>query len=112
MNTVVWHITMSLDGFITGPDDTMEWAFQFDSDRLADDVMRATGAILGGRRWYDAAVMKYDGVDGIYGGAWRGPVFVLTNRVADAPDDLKVTFLREPIEAAGHRPRRSRHEES
>ena len=43
---------------------------------------------------------KYDGVDGIYGGAWRGPVFVLTNRVADTPDDSKVTFLREPIEAA------------
>ena len=100
MNTVIWHITMSLDGFIAGRDDAMEWAFRFDSDRLADDVMRATGAILGGRGWYDAAVMKYDGVDGIYGGAWRGPVFVLTNRIADAPDDPKVTFLTEPIEAA------------
>ena len=100
MNSVLWHITMSLDGFIAGRDDAMEWAFRFDSDRLADDVMRATGAILGGRGWYDASVMKYDGVDGIYGGAWRGPVFVLTNRVADAPDDSKVTFLREPIEAA------------
>ena len=35
MNSVVWHITMSLDGFIAGRDDAMEWAFRFDSDRLA-----------------------------------------------------------------------------
>ena len=40
---------MSLDGFIAGRDDGMEWAFRFDSDPLADDVMRGTGAILGGR---------------------------------------------------------------
>jgi len=22
----VWHVTMSLDGYIAGPDDTMDWA--------------------------------------------------------------------------------------
>ena len=27
MSDVVWHVTMSLDGFIAGPDDSMEWAF-------------------------------------------------------------------------------------
>jgi hypothetical protein len=25
----VWHVTMSLDGFIAGPDDAMDWAFRF-----------------------------------------------------------------------------------
>jgi hypothetical protein len=25
MGVVLWHITMSLDGFIAGPDDAMEW---------------------------------------------------------------------------------------
>lgn len=25
MGKVVWHVTMSLDGFIAGPDDAMEW---------------------------------------------------------------------------------------
>jgi hypothetical protein len=25
---VIWHITMSLDGFISGPNDSMDWAFE------------------------------------------------------------------------------------
>ena len=102
MSKVIWHITMSLDGFIAGKDDAMEWAFRASSDAnsLAEDVKHATGAILGGRGWYDAAVEKYDGVDGIYGGDWSGPVFVLTHRTDDAPDDPKVTFLDEEIEVA------------
>ena len=81
MNKVLWHITMSLDGFIAGPDDTMDWAFDASSggNELADEIRRGTGAILAGRRWYDVATAKYDGVAGIYGGAWSGPVFVLTH---------------------------------
>jgi hypothetical protein len=47
---------------------------------IADEVLRSAGAILGGRRWYDVAQRLYDGVDGIYGGKWRGPVFVLSRR--------------------------------
>jgi dihydrofolate reductase len=51
MSRVVWHVTMSLDGFITGPDDSMEWAFDYDQPNpVADDVMKATGAIIAGRR--------------------------------------------------------------
>jgi hypothetical protein len=26
MSSVIWHITMSLDGFIAGPNDSMDWA--------------------------------------------------------------------------------------
>jgi hypothetical protein len=25
---VLWHVTMSLDGFIAGPDDAMDWVFE------------------------------------------------------------------------------------
>ena len=25
MGTVIWHVTMSLDGFIAGPNDSMDW---------------------------------------------------------------------------------------
>jgi dihydrofolate reductase len=62
--------------------------------------MSETGAILGGRRWYDVAAEKYDGVDGIYGGAWSGPVFVLTHRPDDAADDPTVTFVSDGLKAA------------
>jgi hypothetical protein len=29
MAAVVWHVTMSLDGFIAGPDDAMDWVFDY-----------------------------------------------------------------------------------
>lgn len=103
MRQVVWHVTMSLDGFIAGPDDSMEWAFEYPEApiRLADEVMRSTGAILAGRRWYDVATERYGGREGIYGGAWEGPVFVLTHRAADHDvSDPGVTLLTGDLEDA------------
>jgi dihydrofolate reductase len=110
MSTVIWHITMSLDGFIAGPDDSMDWAvgewsddgtntrdIEVERSTVADEVMHSTGAILGGRRWYDVAEQLYDGVDGIYGGQWQGPVFVLTHRPPDDTADDTVTFLSTPL---------------
>jgi dihydrofolate reductase len=110
MGRVVWHITMSLDGFIAGPDDSMDWVvrewtdgggntrdIEVERSTTADDVLRSAGAILGGRRWYDAARRLYDGVNGIYGGQWRGPVFVLTHRPPDDAANDSVTFLSTPL---------------
>jgi dihydrofolate reductase len=106
MSSVIWHVTMSLDGFIAGPEDSMDWIVAQWSDggensrdiaaqrsTVAEDVLESAGAILGGRRWYDAAVRKFDGYDGIYGGQWKGPVFVLTHRSPDADHHPAVTFL-------------------
>jgi dihydrofolate reductase len=118
MSKVIWHITMSLDGCIAGPDDSMDWAVSEWSDDgtttrdievgrspMADEVLRSAGAILGGRRWYDVAERMYNGVDGIYGGQWRGPVFVLTHRPPDDTADDTVTFvsssLTEAVATAG-----------
>jgi dihydrofolate reductase len=110
MCSVVWHITMSLDGFIAGPNDSMDWVVREWSDDgtdtrdievarsgIADDVLRSAGAILGGRRWYDVAVRLYNGVDGIYGGDWRRPVFVLTHRRPDDGANGSVTFVSMPL---------------
>jgi len=50
---VVWHVSMSVDGFIAGPEHAMDWIFEHGgSIPMADEVMNATGAILaaaGGR---------------------------------------------------------------
>jgi dihydrofolate reductase len=110
VSRVIWHITMSLDGFIAGPNDSMDWAVRewsddgantrdIDVDRsaIADEVLRSAGAILGGRRWYDIAQRLYDGVDGIYGGEWRGPVFVLTHQPPHQAAPDSVTFLSSPL---------------
>jgi dihydrofolate reductase len=103
---VIWHVTMSLDGFIAGPDDSMDWVVSQWSDGgentrdvdvqrsdVADDVLNLAGAILGGRRWYDVAVSKFDGYDGIYGGQWNGPVFVLTHDPPDSDHHPAITFV-------------------
>src|SRR4029434_11056792 len=88
---------MSLDGFIAGASESMDWVVAQWSDggentrdidvqrsAVAEEVLQAAGAILGGRRWYDVAVRKFNGYDGIYGGQWKGPVVVLTHPPADA----------------------------
>jgi dihydrofolate reductase len=113
MSSVIWHVTMSLDGFIAGPDDSMDWVVAQWSDggtktrdidvqrsAVADDVLQAAGAILGGRRWYDVAVRKFDGYDGIYGGQWKGPVFVLTHRPPDANAHPAITFFSGSVSDA------------
>jgi dihydrofolate reductase len=67
---------------------------------VADNVLQSAGAILGGRRWYDAAIRKFDGYDGIYGGQWKGPVFVLTHRPPDPDHHPAITFLSERLSDA------------
>lgn len=70
-----------------------------------DEYVETTGAVLGGRDGFDA----YPDVSGIYGGAWQGPVFVLTHHPEDAQPADGVTFLscdvaeavRSGLEAAG-----------
>src|SRR5215510_1300430 len=53
---------MSLDGFLTGPDDAMEWVFECEGpNAVVDEVIRTTGAILAGRRWHDLAIVRLNG---------------------------------------------------
>jgi dihydrofolate reductase len=101
MTAVVWHVTMSLDGFIAGPNDAMDWVFDYfseESNETAADVIEATGAIIMGRNTYEVE----DRVrSGIYGGAWTGPYFVLTHEPpAVVPDWMTGQFIDEDIEAA------------
>ncbi|CAL9659103.1 hypothetical protein SUDANB176_06918 [Streptomyces sp. enrichment culture] len=103
---VLWHFTMSLDGFVAGPNHEMDWMTGFTfRPGLIEEYAGTTGAVLGGRNGWDA----YPDAGGIYGGAWHGPVFVLTHHPQDAPPAAGVTFLscdvaeavRIGLEAAG-----------
>lgn len=99
MSKVLWHITMSLDGFIAPRDYSAEWMFEHGSaGPMGREVMERTGAILAGRRGYDLGMRAGAGRRAIYGGAWHGPVFVLTHRPADSAGG--VTFLSSGIEQA------------
>jgi dihydrofolate reductase len=62
--------------------------------------MESIGAVLGGRRWHDVAMARYHGRRGIYGGAWNGPVLVLTHEPPADPPDPEIGFVTGTIEDA------------
>jgi dihydrofolate reductase len=103
MTLVQWNASMSLDGFIAGPDDAMDWVFGYDGPNpLVDEIISSTGAILAGRRTFEAGRKpgQHEEATKPFGGAWEGPQFVLTHRPpADEPDP-SITFLSGDIAAA------------
>jgi dihydrofolate reductase len=100
MGTICHH-EISLDGFIAGLDDSMDWAFAYGKPTsLVDETMQRIGAILAGRRWYELAIERWDGVDGIYGGAYEGDVFVLTHHPPEESADQRIRFISDGIENA------------
>ena len=76
---VLVHATMSLDGFIAGPDDAVDWVFEYVEPSAADDeVIKTTGAMPGAGAATTWARETQAKKAAPYGGAWTGPVFVLT----------------------------------
>lgn len=92
---LVVNRAMSLDGFIAGPDHAMDWIIGFGREFAFPEVMQATGAMLVGRGTYEVG-RRMAAEDTDYDG---GPVFVLTHRPPDEPDD-GVTFLGGDLEDA------------
>jgi len=81
---VLWHVTMSLDGFIAGRGDAMDWVFKLAAGPDAEVGQRA----------------KRPEMRKAYGGAWTGPQIVLTHAPPSAPPDETITFLSSDIDTA------------
>ena len=99
MSKVLWHTMVSADGFIAGPNGDMRAFFDVDggSGETAREVVRSIGALLVGRRTQDVEDRDQPG---FYGGAYRGPFFVLRHDPPAEPPVVKgVTgrFLNLPI---------------
>lgn len=78
---VLVFFTMSLDGFVAGPDHDMGWMTGFTAQPgLIDEYIETTGAVLAGRDGFDSAI----GDSRPWGGRWEGPIFVLTHHPEDA----------------------------
>lgn len=93
---VQWAFAMSLDGFVAGPGHTMDFqARATNPDGMLEDYIESTGAVLAGRDGYDSAVSVNP-----YGGAWKGPIFVLTHHPEDARPREDVTFLNTTVQEA------------
>jgi len=110
---VSFNISMSLDGYINGPDVTPEqglgrggeflheWAFNGNEKnrKLIEESLQGVGAIICGRRTYDLSIPWW-GADGPSGDL-RIPVFVLTHTPPDdVPEGSVYTFATGGIEDA------------
>ena len=114
MAKIVLDMSMSLDGFITGPDDGMENPMGVDGHRLHDwlsdgsgdprtyrptiepsaavfDEVMATGAVITGRRTFEQAHgWNGDHHDGV-------PIFVPTHNMPPGPPPGNVRFVTDGI---------------
>ena len=98
---VVVNRCMSLDGFIAGPGDSMDWG---DGRALADfvapddlaEVAAATGAMLVGRRTWEVGDRMEAEEPGSNDYPFSGPMFLLSHRPLDPPDP-EVTILSGDI---------------
>src|SRR5829696_3310200 len=116
MSKVVLYMSMSVDGFITGPDDEMGRGLGVNGERLHEwlwpggvdprthrpedgsnatvfDELMDTGAVITGRRTFDFA------------GHWAGdhhdgvPIFVLTHAAPDEPAPGHARYVTDGIES-------------
>jgi dihydrofolate reductase len=80
----IWHLTMSLDGYMADARGTLDWMPRdAGAAPMGTALIPTIGAILAGRRTYDGG-LDADG-SGPYGGAYTGPIFVLTHRPGPTP---------------------------
>jgi dihydrofolate reductase len=111
MGTVFIHVTMSLDGLIARPNDTLDWAFHYGTDHMVPEVMGEIGAVVLGNRGFKEGTMNESRLP--YGGMIKVPHFVVTHE-ANAPvtiGGVTFTFLSGGIQsvieaakqAAGHK---------
>jgi dihydrofolate reductase len=113
VSMVIYDMSMSLDGFVTAaeisPEEPLgiggerlhEWAFPGTDPRgisLLEQSVQSEGAIIVGRRTYDAS-LPWWGTNGPTGET-RTPVFVLTHRESPPPLDGGVyTFVTDGIDS-------------
>jgi hypothetical protein len=51
MGKVLVHATLSLGGFMAGPNDEMDWVFKRSGpNKVGDEVMKTTGDVVVGKR--------------------------------------------------------------
>jgi dihydrofolate reductase len=116
MGKVIFDISMSLDGFITGPDPLPEnplgtggirlhdWGYadKRDADaRVIDEMMQTTGAMIASRRVYDESRWGERDPWGNPPGT-HVPVFVISHDVPEGMDDAGpvYTFVTDGLESA------------
>jgi dihydrofolate reductase len=112
MATMLYSVTMSVDGFIAGPGGDMSWLTpHLGPNPPVEELVTRIGALLVGARTFrgDDPHRGTEREGKPFGGGWEGPQVVLTHHVPDDPvpgirfaGDLE-TAVALAREAAGDR---------
>ncbi|MFC5831976.1 dihydrofolate reductase family protein [Nonomuraea insulae] len=105
MSKLLYSVTMSADGFITGPGGDMSWLTpHIGPNPLVDELIGRIGALLVGNRTYrgDDPHRGTEKEGKAFGGGWEGPQFVLTHHIPQTsqPDVEFVGDLATAVTAA------------
>jgi dihydrofolate reductase len=95
MGQVLWHVTMSLDGFIAGHGGDMSWLTPYlGPNPIVDELIGNIGSLLVGNRTFrgDDPHRGTPKEGKAFGGGWSGPQFVLTHHPPETPVP-DVTFV-------------------
>jgi|SRR5215211_2715415 len=96
--------SLSLDGYMAGPDHDMDWVFDYAADAptdVVDEMIETTGTILAGRGSYNVGRgSRRQETSAPFGGRWSGPQLVLTHDPPDDEADPSITFISGDIRDA------------
>ena len=89
MGKVLYSATMSLDGYIAGPDGDMSWLAPYlGPNPEVDELQGRIGALLIGARTFSGDdPNRGTDKEGAFSGTWTGPSFVVTHHPPSAPVD-------------------------
>src|SRR5688572_8457566 len=97
MATLLYSVTMSVDGFIAGPGGDMSWlaAHIGGPNSVAERLVpRIRALLIGARTHRGDDPNRGTDREGAFGGGWEGPMFVLTHRPPDIPEP-GVTYVTD-----------------
>ncbi|MBY6414098.1 dihydrofolate reductase family protein [Rhodococcus sp. BP-252] len=105
MATLLYSATMSLDGYIAGPDGDMSWLSEYmgEPNETADRLLARVGSVLCGNATFGGDdPNRGTENEGAFGGQYDGPVVLLTHRPpVEPPAGVTVaTDLLSAIDAA------------
>lgn len=94
MGKVILDLAMSLDGYIAGTRDEIDWLADFDPSEYGfDEFIGTVGAIIMGKRSYDMGVQKGWFKDNAYG---PSPIFVICKDIPKSiSDDAEFHFVTD-----------------
>jgi dihydrofolate reductase len=102
VSRTLYSCTMSVDGFMAGPDGDMQWLTPYlGPNPVADELVAQVGSLLVGARTFGGDDPNRDtDAEGAFGGRWHGPTYVLTHHPpAEPPADHDLVFVSDLEEA-------------